>query len=265
MRHDYGLELTNNSKVGWAFSLLRSETCIGATALCRKLCYGNSIRYQTAGHKAKRARNFRTIELLLEKGGPALLAENLVMLIDQARPRDWLTAQVTGAATTVPWSLRIHDIGDFHSVPYVQAWLLAAKLRPQCVFWFYTRSFTESDVLAALVLLAGLENVQGWLSVDSENYTAAIMALCNSPMGTWKLALLQDRDLHPDAIPSIVEVAKDLNVVSFPYHRSGKHIAPIRHKALTVCPAVTGSYELHNRISEPKPCQACTFCLPTLS
>ena len=263
MSHDYGLELTSNSKVGWAFSLERSKSCIGATELCRKLCYGNNVRYQTAGQKAKRARNFRTVQLLLERGGPKLLAENLVMLVDQARPRDWLAAQVTGCATSVPWTLRIHDVGDFHSVEYVQAWLLAAKSRPHCAFWFYTRSFTQPDVLSMLGALARLDNVQGWLSVDSDNYSQAILALCDAPTGTWKLALLQDNDLHPDALPSIAEVAK--NIVSFPYHRSGRHVTPIRHKVLTVCPAVTGSYELHNRVSEPKPCQACSFCLPALS
>ena len=125
MSHDYGLELTSNSKVGWAFSLERSESCIGATELCRKLCYGNSVRYQTAGQKAKRARNFRTVQLLLERGGPKLLAENLVMLIDQARPRDWLAAQVTGCATSVPWTLRIHDVGEypeFRTIPSGAKW-----------------------------------------------------------------------------------------------------------------------------------------------
>jgi hypothetical protein len=85
--HDYGLELTNNSKVGWAFSLPRSKTCINATPTCKKLCYGNGIRYQSDAQKAKRERNYRTVEFLLKEGGPELLAENLSMLVDQARPR----------------------------------------------------------------------------------------------------------------------------------------------------------------------------------
>jgi hypothetical protein len=110
---DYGLELTNNSKVGWAFSLPRTETCINATALCKRLCYGNGIRYQSQGQKAKRARNLRTLQFLLSEGGPELLSENLSMLVDQARPRDWLTARITGVQTAIPWTMRIHDVGDY--------------------------------------------------------------------------------------------------------------------------------------------------------
>lgn len=113
MALDYGLELTNNSKVGWAFSLPRTETCINATSLCRKLCYGNSVRYQSAGQKAKRGRNFRTCEFLLAEGGPELLAENLSMLVNQARPRDWLTARIKRTRTAIPFTVRIHDIGDY--------------------------------------------------------------------------------------------------------------------------------------------------------
>src|SRR5260221_1864267 len=113
MAIEYGLELTNNSKTSWAFSLPRSETCVMATSVCKRLCYGNGIRYQSKAHKAKRQRNLRTIELLLSKGGPELLAQNLVSMIDQVRPADWLAASITGEKTQTPWTLRIHDVGDF--------------------------------------------------------------------------------------------------------------------------------------------------------
>jgi hypothetical protein len=175
-KHTYGLELTNNSKVGWAFSLPRGKTCIGATAICKKLCYGNGIRYQSEGQKDKRERNYRTVELLLSEGGPELLAENLVAMIDQARPRDWLTAKVTGCKTVVPWTIRVHDIGDFASVEYVQSWIIAITRRPDCSFWFYTRSFDDDQLLVALTELARLPNCQGWLSADSDNYREAILA-----------------------------------------------------------------------------------------
>lgn len=72
MAIDYGRELTNNSKASWAFSIPRSRSCINATAVCLKLCYGNGVRYQSDGQKAKRQRNLRTIELLLDNGGPSL-------------------------------------------------------------------------------------------------------------------------------------------------------------------------------------------------
>ena len=84
-QHDYGLELTQNSKVGWAFSLSRSNSCINATDICRRLCYGNGIRYQSHSQQHKRLRNFRTCEYLLSKGGAELLALNLIALVDLAR------------------------------------------------------------------------------------------------------------------------------------------------------------------------------------
>ena len=111
--HDYGLELTQNSKVGWAFSLSRSETCINATEICKRLCYGNGVRYHSEAQRHKRLRNFKTCEFLLSKGGPELLAQNLIALVDQARPVDWLAAQISGEPTNLPYTLRIHDVGDY--------------------------------------------------------------------------------------------------------------------------------------------------------
>lgn len=260
--HDYGLALTNNSKVGWAFSLPRSETCIHATDLCKRLCYGRGIRYQSAGQKAKRDRNYRTAEFLLAEGGPALLAENLAMLVEQARPRDWLTARITGTETAIPWSVRVHDVGDFWCRSYVEAWFLVAKKYTECKFWFYTRSFLEEELFQALTELAGLPNCQGWLSIDSDNFEQGILAKCNSPLGVWKLALLQDRDMSLEVVPAISEVAVAGEVVSFPYHHGGRHVEPVRDKVLNVCPAVTGGLTFKSRADVVRPCQACAFCLP---
>ena len=262
MTLDFGLELTNNSKVGWAFSLPRTQTCINATSLCRRLCYGNSVRYQSAGQKAKRGRNFRTCEFLLAEGGSELLAENLSMLVDQARPRDWLTARIKETNTTIPFTVRIHDVGDFYSVGYVQAWALTAKKHSECKFWFYTRSFIDTAVFAELTKLASLPNCQGWLSVDSENFEEAILALCKAPVGVWKLALLQDSDLHSDIIPAFESLEASVDIVNFPYHRGGRHIEPVRHSMLTPCPAVVGSLALQPQKDVIRPCQACAFCLP---
>lgn len=260
--HDYGLELTNNSKVGFAFSLSRSGSCIGATQLCKKLCYGNGVRYQTSGQKAKRDRNFRTVEFLLREGGPELLAENLSMLVEQARPRDWLTARISKTKTVIPWTVRIHDVGDFHSVEYIQAWALAVRKHSECKFWFYTRSFVEPALLNALTELAALSNCQGWLSIDSDNYREGIFAKCMAPASVWNLALLQDKDLDVEVVPALQDLDEPQQVVSFPYHRGGRHVEPIRANALTLCPAVVGGLTLKTSKEVLRPCQSCTFCLP---
>jgi hypothetical protein len=203
----YGLELTNNSKTSWAFSMPRDKTCVMATSICKKVCYGNGIRYQSAGQKAKRERNFKTVELLLDRGGPKLLAQNLIALIDQVRPSDWLCASVMGEKTKTPFTVRIHDLGDFHEVAYVKAWLIAAKERPLCKLWFYTRSFLEPELFEALTELAALPNCQGWLSIDTENFEAGLLAYAQEP-GVWKLALLQqERTQVEELLPDLIETA----------------------------------------------------------
>jgi hypothetical protein len=266
MDKEYGLELTNNSKASWAFSLPRSETCIGATDICKKVCYGNGVRYQTAGQRAKRQRNFRTVELLLSKGGPELLAENLVSLIDQVRPADWLAASITGKQTRTPWTIRLHDTGDFHVPSYARAWWIAAKQRPQCSLWFYTRSFVEPSIFDALTELASLHNCRGWLSIDSHNFELGLLAYAQRS-GIWELALLQESEeqLNENVLPALDEIATAKQVVSFPVHRGRYHVPPIKHKTLFTCPAVLGVYKLESNFRNPRPCQSCSFCLPSHS
>jgi len=258
--------LTNNSKASWAFSLPRSATCVGATELCRSVCYGNGVRYQTAGQKAKRQRNLRTVELLLSRGGPELLAQNLLSLIDQAKPADWLAASVTGRQTLTPWSIRVHDVGDFHEISYVNAWWIAAQQRPQCAFWFYTRSFADKDLFDALTELASLANCRGWLSIDSDNFESGLLAYATRP-DVWELALLQEAEetLNEDLLPALDKCTSAKQVVSFPVHRGRYHAPPIKHKNLFTCPAVLGAYKLEPDARKLRPCQACTFCLPATS
>lgn len=260
----YGLELTNNSKASWAFSLPRSKTCIMATTVCRKLCYGNGIRYQGEAQKTKRQRNLSTVKLLLEKGGAELLSQNLIMLIDQARPSDWLAAGIMGTKIMTPWTVRLHDVGDFDGdLEYVEAWRLAMVQRPQCSFWFYTRSFQEKTLFQALTELASLPNCQGWLSIDSENYSAGLLAYGECP-GVWKLAFLQEdqESLDKDLLTQLAAAGKPKDIVSFPYHRGGYYVEPVQQSGVYTCPAVLGVYKLEAKASKIRPCQACSFCLP---
>lgn len=65
----FGLALTRNSKVGAAFSLSRSLSCVNKTAVCEKVCYCSGIRYRSSTQKEKRRRNFDTVQLLLQNAG----------------------------------------------------------------------------------------------------------------------------------------------------------------------------------------------------
>lgn len=213
----YGLELTRNSKVGWAFSVSRKESCIGATEACRALCYGNGVRYRTKGARRKRERNFRTVERLLALGGPELLADNLVHLIDMARPTDWLVAKLSGVKTKVPWTLRLFDVGDVHRAEVAYAWWLAAIKRPQCLLWFYSRSFVEPEILKKLALLAELPNVRGFLSLDRENYKEGLKAFKRYPE-VFSVAVMQEKP-SPQVKKMLLEIERvvpEKGLVVFP-------------------------------------------------
>lgn len=260
---EFGLQLTNNSKTGAAFSLSRSSSCIHKTATCWQVCYGRGIRYQSTTQKEKRERNFRT-QFLLHAGGPELLAENLALLVDQARPVDWVTARITGEPTNVPWSVRIHDVGDFYSIEYTQAWIQTVQARPQCRFWFYTRSFVDDALFPHLTELAEQPNCRGWISVDADNYNAGILSYCRTRHGIWNIALLQEDEMSipPDMMPSLLSAARPGEIVAFPKHHGGRHVQPIKADNLTVCPQVLGAYPLQPNPQFVRPCQLCSFCLP---
>ncbi len=258
----YGLELTRNSKVGWAFSVSRIESCIGATEACRALCYGNGVRYSTKGAKRKRERNFRTVERLLALGGPELLADNLVHLIDMARPTDWLVAKLSGVKTKVPWSLRLFDIGDVHRPEVAYAWCLAAIKRPDCQLWFYSRSFVEPEILKKLALLAEQGNVRGFLSLDLENYKAGLAAFKSYPE-VFSVAVMQEKPNRQvkKMMAEIERVVPANRLVVFPVHKGAFHEEPVKTKGV-VCPQVLGQYELVTEADREKPCQSCRVCLP---
>jgi hypothetical protein len=261
----YGLELTNNSKTGWAFSLSRSMSCVHATDVCRKLCYGRGIRYQSKGAKAKRERNFRTVEYLLNLPGVnniELLSEALLSLIDHARPVDFLSAKYTGRRTALPWTIRIHDVGDFHRPEYISAWSRAVSKRPDCTFWFYTRSFLSTPMCVAFRSLVSQPNCQGWLSIDQDNYLFGLDVYQSNP--DWKVALLQEgAEVMPsDLLAALSATVATKDLINFPYHHGGRHILPITAPSVVVCPQVTGVYQLEANQRLPRPCQLCSFCLP---
>ncbi len=185
--------------------------------MCWKLCYGRGIRYQSKGQKSKRERNFRTVEYLLAQGGPELLAENLLGLIDHARPVDFLSAKFSGGKTSLPWTIRIHDVGDFYSAEYVEAWRMVVQKRPECAFWFYTRSFSDFLVLQMLHKLVAAANCQGWISVDSENYREGLAVYSSST--NWKVAVLQQaaHEMPEEMMPAVIRTVAPSDLVVFPY------------------------------------------------
>jgi hypothetical protein len=61
------------------------------------------------------------------------------VLVDSARPVDYFSAMHTGSKTSLPWTFRVHDLGDWpDNIGYIRAWQMAMKARPECAFWFYS-------------------------------------------------------------------------------------------------------------------------------
>ena len=145
---------------------------------------------------------------------------------------------------------------------YVEAWFLTVQKYSGCKFWFYTRSFAGAELFEALTKLAALPNCQGLLSIDSDNFEQAIMAKCKSTAGAWNMALLQDSDLNSELLPALSAMEETVNIVNFPYHRSGRHVQPVRSNLLTNCPAVVGGLSLKSSKEVLRPCQSCNICLP---
>jgi hypothetical protein len=128
-------------------------------------------------------------------------------------------------------------------VPYTNAWRLAAAQRPQCSFWFYTRSFLHADLFAALTQLSSLSNCQGWLSIDSDNFRSGLLAYAKYP-GIWKLALLQEDEhqLHRRLLPALEQ-----QLGQQPSQQRGQQLAQRLRQPLVVRFHVSASCALTKR------------------
>lgn len=262
--YKYGLEATDNSKAGPSFALPPEDTCDTATETCKKACYKKGVTYNTPGSIAKRQRNFQTVEKLLLLGGPELLADALIELIDEYKPKDWFVAKATRTPTARPWTFRIHDLGEFYRTDYIEAWLIAVSKRRSCQFWFYTRAFRIPDRYRLLMRLAAQPNCQGWLSIDADNWMAGVGTYRSAPKGLWKLALLQTPDLPDSLLSALRKLATKSDVINFPLHNGPHHILPLKGEPVMNCPEILGAFTRSRGRESLRPCPQCQICLPAL-
>lgn len=140
-----------NSKLGqlihhWSIPSVVPSICVGATDLCRKLCYAGRAHYNRRNVKEALLRNYKESQ-----------EDNFVSLI--RRRIDELFVRV----------LRIHASGDFYSGVYVDKWIEIARSKPGVMFYAYTRSWRHALILERLIELAKLPNVWLWFSCDRES------------------------------------------------------------------------------------------------
>lgn len=125
-------------------------TCPGATKACEG-CYAMKGRHVFPSVQQAFVRN----RLLLQK-----LRKNK----STGKAIDMLASMVPRSADI----FRVHESGDFYSQWYVDVWTEASKLRPDVMFWAYTRSF-ELDFKK----LAKRHNFVLWASTDEYNMKEA--------------------------------------------------------------------------------------------
>jgi hypothetical protein len=78
---------------------------------------------------------------------------------------EWMTMEVRRTFASV---VRIHVSGDFFDARYTRAWLHVIRACPDVVFYAYTRSWTQPEILPSLKLLAKEHNMRLWFSCDRE-------------------------------------------------------------------------------------------------
>ncbi len=133
--------------------------------------------------------------------------------------------------------LRIHVSGDFDSAEYVDMWRARLEARPDVTCWAYTRSWRVPEILAALIKLRELPNVQIFASMDS--------SIEELPPVDWRVAWI-DGDPRAGAlvdIPAHHQAANQLNAVRNARTYNG-----------------TPSYLCPEETKHVKNCQECGYC-----
>ena len=134
-----------NSKLGVipSFSLPVLKTCPGKTEFCSRLCYGLKGRFT-------RQRIRELVQNNLEASRQPDFAERMIREILKAKPE----------------AFRLHVIGDFYSVEYVEKWLEIADRLPDVKFFGSTRSWRVLGLRDAVTRLRDLPNVYLRASID---------------------------------------------------------------------------------------------------
>ncbi len=128
-------------------------TCPGESAICSQLCYAarGFFVMPTVARSHARNRDFSRTEEFVP----------------------WMTAQLQAHFVRV---LRIHVAGDFYDAPYVAKWLTIAEQSRRTIFYAYTRSWRDEEILPGLIALSRLPNVNLWFSQDRQTGEAPLIS-----------------------------------------------------------------------------------------
>jgi len=134
-----------NTKLGVlpSFSLPVLETCPGKTEFCSRLCYGLNGRFT-------RQRMREIYQNNLQASKQAAFVDRMVSEILKTKARVF----------------RLHVVGDFYSVKYVEKWIEIANRLPSVKFFGSTRSWRVLRLRDAVERFRDLPNVYLRASID---------------------------------------------------------------------------------------------------
>lgn len=146
---------TKNTKLGnliHSWAIPAGITCPGETQLCRHRCYAMRGFFQMGSVRAAHVKN-----LVFSR------TEDFV---------PWMKSALTAASARV---MRIHVGGDFYDIEYTRKWYDIVAARRRVIFYAYTRSWQEEEILPDLISLSKLPNMVMWWSVDRETGPAPLV------------------------------------------------------------------------------------------
>ena len=135
---------------------------------------------------------------------------------------------------------KIHVAGEFFSQEYIDSWSEVVRDCPEVSFFTYTRSWRRPEFLPALQRLAGISNIQVWLSCDQS--TGQPPSIPET-----RVAYLST---HDEDIPSFacdLAFRSTLERLTLPLPILG---------SVPVCPHQNG------KPNSPPDCVTCRICLP---
>jgi hypothetical protein len=145
----------------------KAFSCPGATSICELICYAGKLERLFKGVLVVLMRNWEALKEATYTEMVALLSDMMAEFVAESDTR--------GDEKI----FRIHWDGDFFSTDYARAWATVIRNTPDVQYWVYTRSFTPA--LNVIPILAGIDNLSVYLSVDAENVIHAAEILLAHP------------------------------------------------------------------------------------
>lgn len=213
----------DNKKFGkgiYYISIDREQSCVGASPVCRDVCYGGCNRFEWITFVLCYLRYY---ELSLSASFP----EEIIASLEGKHPL----------------AFRIHDVGDFYSAKYIQKWRKIVRARRDIMFFAYTRVWVLPELVAALQQLAAEPNITLFLSLDHSMPCDRIPPELAHLPRAW--LAVNDDDIPPSHLR--------INVVFRNLREELTRLEDLNHFGAMVCPAET-------KRGPKITCDICGFC-----